>query len=300
MRPDDIGKIFGQDHIQELLINWLEDTTKVPPSLLISGPYGTGKTTIAKLLASRLAQSDTDITEINAANARGIDDARQWAEAARFSPLGLGSKVFIIDELHQMTTAAQSALLKVIEEPPHKIHFFLCTTEPSRLLPTIRSRCTHIELRLLSEIDTTELLAFNFQGKLSEEIMIAIHKKSGGHARDAVKIAEMAVLTRTVSVADLNRNVGYGYQEIEAILLQILNQKISWHGAVKVLNQITDEQILSDVVNQTIDRAVAEGVPEVVLHYKDFLEVKVWRTEWKITAHQQALFFATKMLGNVI
>ena len=134
MRPDDIGKIFGQDHIQELLITWLEDPSKVPASLLISGPYGTGKTTIARLLAKKLAGSSTDIIEINAANSRGIDDARQWAEAARFSPLGTGAKVFIIDELHQMTSAAQSALLKVIEEPPQKIHFFLCSHQSSEYL----------------------------------------------------------------------------------------------------------------------------------------------------------------------
>ena len=115
-RPDDLGKIFGQDHLLELLVSWLEDVSKIPRSILFSGGYGTGKTSIARIFANHLVSNKIDIKEINAADARGIDDVRGWAESAKFSPLGEKAKVYIIDELHMMTGSAQSALLKVIEE----------------------------------------------------------------------------------------------------------------------------------------------------------------------------------------
>jgi len=297
MRPDDIGKVFGQDHILEVLINWMDHPEQVPASLLLSGPYGTGKTTIARILAKHLALgSTTDITEINAANARGIDDARSWAEAARFSPLGQGSKVFIIDELHQMTQQAQSAMLKVIEEPPPKIHFFLCTTEPSKLLPQIRSRCTHLELKLLTEVDTIDMLSFVFEGQLTEELMAVIHKKSGGHARDAVKIAQTAVHSKCVTVEDLNRNVGLGFRDIVNIVQNIIGGS-SVQDAYGWVSHITDEQALTDIINEEVDLAVGRGAPKVLAHYKELLEIRVMRSEWKISAHQQALFLITKMCG---
>ena len=109
-RPDDIGKVFGQDHIQDILLTWLEDISKMPPSILFSGPFGVGKTTIARILANHIVKAKKDLKEINAADNRGIDDVRLWVESTRFSPLGSGGKVYIIDELHQMTGAAQAAL----------------------------------------------------------------------------------------------------------------------------------------------------------------------------------------------
>lgn len=304
MRPDDIGKIFGQDHIQEVLINWLQDLSKTPQSLLLSGPYGTGKTTIARILASRLTEnSSTDTIEINAADARGIDDARGWAESARFSPFG-NAKVYIIDELHQMTNPAQSALLKVIEEPPQGIYFFLCTTEPSKLLPQIRSRCTQLELRLLGEDDTIDLLSLNFP-KLSEPLMSAIHHKSGGHARDAVKLAEIAIQTGAVTVEELNASAGYGYQEIYDFFLRVMhkaavNHPKGWEHdtheeATRLISRVTDEQMLSSVLNQVIEDEMCNRNPFVIPRYKDYLEIEVLRKEWKISAKQQVLHFIHSM-----
>ena len=283
-RPDDIGKVFGQDHIQDILLTWLEDISKMPPSILFSGPFGVGKTTIARILANHIVKAKKDLKEINAADNRGIDDVRLWVESTRFSPLGSGGKVYIIDELHQMTGAAQAALLKVIEEPPPNIYFFLCTTEPNKLIGPIRSRCTILELRLFSLQDTYSLLSFAFNGKLPRQIIEAIHNKSGGHARDAVKMAEMAVLSNVVTIEELNKHVGLGYIEIEQLINRVLYQDVSWQEALH-LTKVQDAQILDN----SIDQAAINQCEFVKKNYPSLLQVRLHRREYKITLLEQIL-----------
>lgn len=184
-RPQTIEQIFGQDHLKPLLIRWVHDPNQIPQSLLIHGPYGMGKTSIARILAKKLA-SDGDIHEMNAAASRGIDDVRAIAEDTVFSGLA-GNKVYIIDELHAMTAAAQSALLKVIEEPRPGIYFMLCTTDYAKLLDTIRSRCTQIDVRLLSEQEGLSLIDYVGGSDLDPNTKQKIYMSSNGHARDIVK-----------------------------------------------------------------------------------------------------------------
>lgn len=198
-RPSKLDEIFGQDHLKPILNNWLADIKSVPQAILFHGPYGNGKTTIARILAEKLVSNPSDINEINAAASRGIDDIREIAESTMFSGLG-GNKVYIIDELHQMTQAAQSALLKVIEEPKKGIYFMLCTTDFAKLLDTIRSRCTKLEVRLLDEKTSYEFMDFLHKG-LPEDLKGDIFYSSGGHARDIMKsvsvgISNPAVITK--------------------------------------------------------------------------------------------------------
>ena len=283
-RPDDIGKIFGQDHIQEILLTWVEDIKKIPQSILVSGPFGVGKTTIARILANHIVKYSKDLKEINAADNRGIDDVRGWIDSSRFSPLGSGGKVYIIDELHQMTNAAQSALLKVIEEPPPNVYFFLCTTEAGKLIPTIRSRCTILELRLFELQDTQSLLSFVFNNQLSKPLVEAIHKKSAGHARDAVKMAELALLSNICTVEELDNQVGLGYSEIEKILYSIFQGNAQWQMAVQLL-RIQD----SYVIDNLIDQAMTNSFPHLLKNYANLLKMRVLRKEFKISLNEQIL-----------
>lgn len=184
-RPAKIEELFGQDHLKPILNKWLSDTSQIPQSILLHGSYGNGKTSIARMIADRLVLNPSDINEMNAAASRGIDDIRDIAESTMFSGLG-GNKVYIIDELHQMTPAAQSALLKVIEEPKAGIYFILCTTEYTKLLDTIRSRCTKLEVRILDEVASYSLMAF-LSSELTDDLKADIYYSSNGHARDIVK-----------------------------------------------------------------------------------------------------------------
>lgn len=201
-RPTTVEELFGQDHLKGILIKWLNNPTEIPKSILLHGPYGCAKTSIARMLAAKLTTNPTDIHEMNAAAARGIDDVRDIADSTSFSGFG-GNKVYIIDELHSMTPAAQSALLKVIEEPKEGVYFILCTTDYAKLLDTIRSRCTKLEVRLLSEQASFELMKM-LDSSLSEEMMFNIYLSSGGHARDIVKSVAIGkshpqVITQTVA-----------------------------------------------------------------------------------------------------
>jgi len=289
-RPSKIGELFGQEHLQDTLNNWLQNPSIIPKALLISGPYGTGKTTIARMLAAKLATVKRDIEEINAAEARGIDDARQWSESARYCPLG-DARVYIIDELHQMTTAAQSALLKVIEEPPKAVYFFLCTTEPSRLLPAIGSRCVKLSVRLLSEESLDELAGYLTKGRAKPEHVTAIHHKTQGHARDAVKL--LATLEENSYRDGLLDQVGLQVEEVRRMLMA--NTMNSYQFKALVYN--TDLQLLATLVDEIVDQAVVSVCLEFIKDYGEFLTFRNLRREYKITGQEQVMHYLTKKIG---
>ncbi len=139
-RPLDFSSVIGQDHIVKAISGSLE-SGKIAHAYLLCGPRGTGKTTIARIIASQIGSSVNDIYEMDAASNRGIDDIRDIRESVRTMPFDSKYKIYILDEVHMFTKDAWNALLKTIEEPPAHVIFILATTEIDKIPDTIVSRC---------------------------------------------------------------------------------------------------------------------------------------------------------------
>ncbi len=139
-RPETFEDVIGQDHIVKAIGGALE-AGKVAHAYLLCGPRGTGKTTIARIIARTLGSSVNDIYEMDAASNRGIDDVRDIRESVRTLPFDSKYKIYILDEVHMFTKDAWNALLKTIEEPPEHVIFILATTELEKIPETIISRC---------------------------------------------------------------------------------------------------------------------------------------------------------------
>ena len=139
-RPEEFNDVLGQDHIIQALEGALKQNN-IAHAYLFSGSRGTGKTSVARILARKVGCTDKDLYEIDAASNRGIDDIRELREAVHTLPFESPYKVYIVDEVHMLTTPAFNALLKTLEEPPRHVLFVLATTELHKLPETIVSRC---------------------------------------------------------------------------------------------------------------------------------------------------------------
>jgi DNA polymerase III subunit gamma/tau len=290
---DSITKLFGQEHLYNTLSTWVQDPKQIPQSLLLVGPYGCGKTSIARMLAKLLVSNDRDLDEVNAASSRGIDDVRGWAESTRFSPFG-SARVMIIDELHQMTTQAQSALLKVIETPPANIYFFLCTTDPMRLLPTIRSRCVPLEVKILTREAASDLVTFYTKGRLEEDVIDLLYAKSGGHARDLIHLSQIALTSGVTSAVEANNTLGLGRNDIEKSLLSLCQ---GYNPQVVQSLLASDENVLGLTLDTFIDASMSSPSPvkNIKDNFAEFLQIRVFKKEYKLTPREQLLHFVARV-----
>lgn len=139
-RPETFNEVVGQDHIVKAISGSL-DAGKIAHAYLLYGPRGTGKTTVARIIANVLGTSQSDIYELDAASNRGIDEIRSIKEGVNTLPFDSRFKVYILDEVHMFTKEAWNALLKTIEEPPEHVIFILATTDIDKVPETIISRC---------------------------------------------------------------------------------------------------------------------------------------------------------------
>jgi DNA polymerase III subunit gamma/tau len=207
-RPQRFADVRGQDHVSNTLRNAVRDN-KVSHAYLFSGPRGTGKTSSARILAKALNCANAldgepcgvctscteiaegrslDVVELDAASNRGVDAMRDLVSRSNLGTPGRW-KVYIVDEVHMLTTEASNTLLKTLEEPPGHVIFVLATTEPQKVLPTIRSRTQHFEFRLLS----TDVLADHLRWvcreaglDIPDEVIQLVAKRGAGSARDAL------------------------------------------------------------------------------------------------------------------
>lgn len=215
-RPKGFEDVVGQSHITETLQKAIE-TDKVAHAYLFSGPRGTGKTSTAKIFARAMncvhgptahpcnaceaclhimSGESLDVVEIDAASNRSIEDIRTLRETIKFMPVEGHKKIYIIDEVHMLTTEAFNALLKTLEEPPAHVIFILATTEPERIPLTILSRCQRYEFRRITSADIAHRLLYVAEQEKIELTKGAVHilaVQADGGMRDALSMFDQCV-----------------------------------------------------------------------------------------------------------
>ena len=265
-RPESFTELIGQTQVVEPLMSALR-ADRVNHAYLFSGPRGCGKTTSARILArclncaagptdtpcgkcpscidlSRGGSGSLDVVEIDAASHNGVDDARDLRERAIFAPARDRYKIFILDEAHMVTTQGFNALLKIVEEPPAHVKFIFATTEPDKVIGTIRSRTHHYPFRLVPPGELLEYLTSVLESEgFSAEggVMPLVVRASGGSVRDA-----LSLLDQLIAGSD--------------------TKEIAYERAVNLLG-FTHDQLMSEVIDAfaEIDPAKAFAAVDKVI-----------------------------------
>jgi DNA polymerase-3 subunit gamma/tau len=193
-RPASLDELVGQSEAVKLIQQQVKNDN-LSHAYLFSGPRGVGKTSLARIIATTLGCDPVfDITEIDAASHNKVDDIRDLNDSINFIASSPGNKrVFILDEVHMLSNAASNAFLKTLEEPPGHVIFILATTEPDRVIETIKSRTTHIAFKRISNeeiVTTLSMIAKSEKIKISSEVLKYISNQSEGSLRDAINLLE--------------------------------------------------------------------------------------------------------------
>lgn len=287
-RPQTFDELIGQEHISELLKKALK-SEKVAHSYLFCGPRGIGKTSCARILAKALnceqgptiipcgkctacqeitKGSSFDVLEIDGASNRGIDEIRALRENVKFAPSYGRFKIYIIDEVHMLTTEAFNALLKTLEEPPEHVKFIFATTEPNKIPATIISRCQRFDFKrvpiktiveLLEDISEKENLTIN------EDALYAIGKAAQGSLRDALSILDQlsALSEEGIKTDDVFSMLGLVETEFLFELTDAIAQK----------NCSLSLQVLEKIIDKGKD--IKQLTKDLTEHFRHLMVVKV-------------------------
>jgi DNA polymerase-3 subunit gamma/tau len=293
-RPESFAEVIGQEHVTDPLQQALRNN-RVNHAYLFSGPRGCGKTTSARILARCLncAQGPTptpcgecqscrdlarngpgsiDVIEIDAASHGGVDDARDLREKAFFGPAGSRYKIYIIDEAHMVTSAGFNALLKVVEEPPEHLKFIFATTEPEKVIGTIRSRTHHYPFRLVPPGTLRDYLAEVCQKEnipVEDGVLPLVVRAGGGSVRDSMSVMDQLLagagadgVTYAMATALLGYTDG-------SLLDSVVESFVTGDGAAafEVVDRVIEggndpRRFVADLLERLRDLVILAAVPD--------------------------------------
>ncbi|MGM0435607.1 MAG: DNA polymerase III subunit gamma/tau [Bacillota bacterium] len=302
-RPKDFDEVAGQEHITKTFKNALSKG-KLAHAYLFSGPRGTGKTSVAKIIAKAVNCENApvknpcnecdickgidnntinDVIEIDAASNNGVDEIREIRDKVKYLP-GVGKfKVYIIDEVHMLSTGAFNALLKTLEEPPKHAIFILATTEPHKVPATIHSRCQRFDFRGIQKkemLKRLNLIIDKESIEIEDDAKILIAESAAGGMRDAISLLDqvMAFSEGTITKEDVHAIRGSVSEENILDIVKAV-QKEDAVKALHILNRLIEEGKESDHI-----------IDDLIVFYRDLLYVKNTRDTESKTLYQMQQF----------
>ncbi|MGV4986907.1 DNA polymerase III subunit gamma and tau [Streptomyces sp. NRAIS4] len=295
-RPETFAEVIGQEHVTDPLQQALRNN-RVNHAYLFSGPRGCGKTTSARILArclnceqgptptpcgecqscrdlARNGPGSIDVIEIDAASHGGVDDARELREKAFFGPAGSRYKIYIIDEAHMVTSAGFNALLKVVEEPPEHLKFIFATTEPEKVIGTIRSRTHHYPFRLVPPGTLREYLAEVCQKEdipVEDGVLPLVVRAGAGSVRDSMSVMDQLLAgARAEGVTYAMATSLLGYTD-GSLLDSVVESFATGDGAAafEVVDRIIEggndpRRFVADLLERLRDLVILAAVPDAV------------------------------------
>ncbi len=243
-RPKTFADVIGQDHVIKPLQKMIAKD-ELPHAILLTGPKGNGKTTVGRILRRELQCSNWDFVEKNCSSDRGIDLIRDIERKANLAPMQGKTRVWLFDEVHMLTGEASNAFLKILEEPPAHVYFILCTTDPQKLIATIRSRCTEFALKPLGTAPLRKIITQICKSEkieLDEEVIDKLLVQADNSARNA-----LVLLDKIRHVDAKNQLDTLSEVSIETAAIQIartlFNPTTRWPDMAKVLKSTELQEV---------------------------------------------------------
>lgn len=327
-RPQTLEEIVGQAHVKKALTNAIE-LNKVAHAYLFTGPRGTGKTSTARILAKSLNcvegptihpcgkcpscldiinSTPIDVIEIDAASNRSVNDAQNILEKIQYAPVNGKYKIYIIDEVHMLTTQAFNALLKTLEEPPENVVFILATTEVHKVLDTIKSRCQRFDFKRITTEDIVNHLKYVAKREninIEDDALLTIAKNAAGGMRDSLALLDQLSVLDTdhaITTEDINMLLG----RLSFDVLNRLSQCIIHsqpNDAIEIFNDIYNSgneptQILLNLLNYFKNMLIVKNCKsELVLELTQTTEsqAKTLKEQANELETQQIVFLIDKI-----
>ena len=283
-RPKLFADVYGQEHVVSTL-EQAQARGKLVHAYLFAGSRGTGKTSVARILAKTLMVEGiedekickqieqgvdegniVDLLEIDAASNRGIDDVRDLIEKIQFSPVVAGAKVYIIDEVHMLTKEAFNALLKTLEEPPAYAYFILATTELNKIPVTVQSRCQCFPFRHIREEDIIRRLQYIADQEhivIDREALRTIAHVSEGGMRDAISLLDQLRSLEKITLDDVKIRIGATGQEYVEEVLDALTQG-DREVLIKSIAKVEEAGVPLDVFSRHLLKLTRESLHEAI------------------------------------